>query len=347
MSNPEFGAYLSEYETEGIGMLLYSLILDVVRRTIHRYPPMVYSPNQVWDEDAVTGVCHDFTLERLLKDGHLAHHFLTHTTVGGLAKALALDVRHFLISRKKRSELSNLFGRTREILQTDPRFKVHRAYSKAAVSSWGLDEWTEERSVAQRLDEIVGAMFAVELPSLVRYRADSKKLSHLIGTDDLARLLVLTFRAVGKYISLGLLIEGLRHRLGLLETDTISLDEPIYVADQGEVRTYFDVVPDSTNVETEASVLQTAEEVFERLTNRQRRVLALRLSMCNPTLEEIGECLGVSKSTVHNDLVAIGQHIAAMDVTQEEVEVVLGYLSEICVRRRDSTSGPADEFQTS
>lgn len=340
MSDPEFKDYLREYEAEGVGILLYTLIFDVVRQTVIRYPPETYSPNQVWDEDAITALCHDFTVEKLLEAGWLEHHLLAQETTTGLKRVLRRDFRHFLVSRRRRSEYLNLFGRVRKILHDDPHFQVYHTHQNSALSIWGLDKWAD-KGLAQQPDEVVEAMFTVELPPLIRYRADSKKLSHLLSNDDLGLLLESTFQTVDKHISLGLLMEGLRYRLGLLEAGIVSLEEPVGRRDEDGGQTYAEIVPDLSNLDTEVIAAIFAEDIFERLTDRQRRVLALRLSLLDPTLERIGECIGVSKSTIHNDLNTVAQSITATNVTQEEAEKVLSHLSEICVHYLEQTDGNA------
>jgi predicted DNA-binding protein YlxM (UPF0122 family) len=334
MSASDFAAYRIEYEAEGIGRLLYDLILELVQQVVVYYPPEIYSPNSIWDEDAALSMCHDFTLEKLIGAGWLEYHLLAQDTVVGLKRVLKRDFIHFLVNRKRRSEYQNFFGRVKRILRNDHRFQVVYAHSNAAAEIWGLSEW-DEKEIAQQLDEIVGAMYTVDLPPLIRYRPDSKKLSHLLSNDNLTHLLESTFRSLGKCIRLDLLAEGLRYRLGLLETDIVSLDEPISGQDGGEEQTYAEIVPSLSKPELEMISAQIAEDVFERLTNRQRSVLALRFSLLNPTLEQIGDQLDVSKSSIHNDLTATAQLIAATGVTQEEAEKVLLQISELCTRHLD------------
>jgi len=340
MSSPDFADYLREYEAEGVGELLYGLILGLVKQVVQRYPPAVYSPNRIWDEDAITSLCHDFTMEKLLGAGWLEHYLLTQETTGALRQVLGRDFRHFLISRRRRSEYSNLFGRVRRMLREDPSFQVCHAYQDSSMGTWGLENWAN-KEIAQRLDEVVEAMFTVALPPLIRYRPDSKKLSHLLCHDDLRCLLETTFRTVDKYIGLVLIMEGLRYRLGLLELAVVSLDEPVGRQDENGCRVYADIIPDLANPETELTSAQIAEDIFERLNDRQRDVLALRLSSIDPTLNHIGDCLGVSKSTVHSELAIAAQHISAADVTHEEAEKVLSYLSELCVCYLERTDGNA------
>lgn len=341
MSIPDFAAYRREYEAEGIGRLLYGLIIKLVRQVVMRYPADIYSPNRAWDEDAIISVCHDFTMEKLLEAGWLEHHLLAQNTVVGLKRVLRRDLIHFLINRRRRSEYQSVFGRVKRILRNDHRFKVIHTHRKAAAEVWGLNGWVE-KEIAQRLDEVIEAMYAIPLPPLIRYRPDSKKFSHLLSNHSLTQLLESTFRILDKQIRLDLLVEGLRYRLGLLEAGVVSLDEPISGQNEGEGQTYAEVVASFTKPELEVTSTEIAEDIVERLTDRQRSVLALRLSLRNPTLEQIGDHMNVSKSSIHNDLTTIVQSIAAAGLTQEEAEKVLLQISELCAHHLDHNDGKTD-----
>lgn len=340
MMTPDLRDYLLEYESEGIGDLLYSLIAGVVKHDAPRYPPGVYSPNQVWDEDAVSSISHDFIMDKLLKAGRLEHHLLAQENLAGLKKALRYDFRQFLINHRHRTEYLNIFLRVKKILYNDSRFRALNQDSSLSTSIWGLGQWTN-KDIAQKLEEVVEAMFAVELPPLVQYRPDSKKLSHLLSNNGLADLLELTFRRIDKYISINLVMDGVRYRLNLLDTDPISLDEPLEQESDNSLVTKGDFIPDPTDLETQLTVSQITEDLFEQLSDRQRRVLALRLSTPESTLERLGELIGISKSTIYNDLTAIERLISNTDLTQEEAEQTLARLSELCTHYLEEDIGQA------
>src|SRR5689334_8905285 len=80
--------YRREFAAEGIGVLLYGLISDVVHRIAPAYPPTVYGPRPVWDQDALQEICQDFTLERLLDNGVLQYYLLAADNAEGLRRAL-------------------------------------------------------------------------------------------------------------------------------------------------------------------------------------------------------------------------------------------------------------------
>ncbi len=330
MSGSGFNDYLREYQAEGIGQLLYGLILDVVRQTVRRYPPVVYSPNGVWDEDATRALAHDFTMDKLLRRGRLEYYLLAQESVDSLRNLLQRDFRHFLISHKRRSEATNLFKRIQDILRGNPQFQVCTEYDNRTRSIWGLAGW-EHMELAERVEDVARAMFAVDLPPLIRYRADSAKHSPLLSNEDLTHLLDATLRTMGKCIGRDLLMDALRYRLQLFDTALISLDAPLWTGTEESALLYRDIIASPDDLEGQVAAQEMATDLFERLSARQRAVLALHFSAGRLTLDQIGRRIGVSKSTVHNDLNTIAEYISILGVTPEEAELIFSCLAELSV----------------
>jgi DNA-binding CsgD family transcriptional regulator len=327
MNGVAYTEYLDEYRSEGIGLKLYSLILDIVSSRVRNYPPEIYSPNNVWDEDAITAICHDFTLVILIGRGHLEYDLLANETILGLRKALVSDLQRFLISTRRRSEYLNIYARVRRILTTETRFRSIGATAHGK-GSWGLAGWAGE-AYCQDLNEVISAMFEVDLPPAVKYRADSRKLSHVIGNADLSRLLDETLVALNRWTSLDLLMEGIRYRLGLFEATQLSLDEPIG-AEGDDPLTLADTVPDAAGPSPISASTDMAEHIFEMLSDRQREILRMRLSPEEMSLEQIAERIGVGKSTVHNDQRTILRYIAGAGFDETEAETILSQLAVLC-----------------
>jgi hypothetical protein len=322
MKYPDFHVFTSEYEAEGIGDALYTFIWNIVERVTYRYPAVFYSPNSIWDEDAIGGLCHDFIIEKLLKAGWLEYYLVSLETTGQLHHTLQRDFRHFLINRRKKDEFQNLVRRVRKILTMNSKFM-----NCSSSNLWGFREWGSRESV-QRLEEVVQSMYKSSIPPMTRYNANSRKISHLISTTDLERLLVETISDLERCVDFGLLIQALRYRLNLLDIQEFSLDEALDV-DNDNSETYADVIPASQETST-IELIDLAQRIYSQLSVRQQRTLGAYLSFDKPTLDGVSDQLGVSKSTVSNDLNHLQKYIVAAEITEDEAQKVFELLSELC-----------------
>jgi hypothetical protein len=329
MNNPAFSDYLTEYQSIGIGPLIYGLVYHAVDQTVRHYPPGVYSINRVWDEDAISGVCHDFIIDKLLKKGWLDYYLFSLNSADGLKRLLKRDFRHFLISKKTRTEKTNLYVRVKNILKNNSQFSTQQT-NGTGRSIWGLAGWSQ-KEVTQDHHEVTIVMASIQLPALIRYRVDSQKISPLISNPDLLRLIEGTLFLLNKRTTMQVLFDSICNRLGILTDEIISLDESIG-DDDGS--TILDIVSDSeASVESEVSSKQIAEDIYERLSDRQREILSLQFELQSPTLVDIGNRLGISKSTVGNEIAIIERAIQESQLDQLEFDDVILSLKHLFVTR--------------
>jgi hypothetical protein len=322
MKYPDFHVFTSEYEAEGIGDVLYTFIWNVVERVTRHYPAVFYSPNSTWDEDAIGGLCHDFIIEKLLKAGWLEYYLVSLETAEQLHRTLQRDFRHFLINRRKKDEFQNLVRRVRKILTMNSMFM-----NCASSNSWGFREWRSRENV-QSLEEVIQAMYKSSIPPMTRYNANSRKISHLISTTNLERLLVETISYLERCVDFGLLVQALRYRLNLLDIQEFSLDEALDInSDNSE--TYADVIPAIQETST-IDLIDLAQRIYSQLSSRQQQTLGAYLSFDKPTLDSVSDQLGISKSTVSNDLNHLQKYIVAAEITEDEAQKVFELLSELC-----------------
>lgn len=329
MNSPVFSDYLTEYQSIGVGPLIYGLVYHVIDNVTRHYPPNVYSMTQVWDEDAVSGICHDFIIEKLLKKGWLDYYLLSLNSADALERVLKRDFRHFLISRKTRTEKTNVYIRIKNILKRNSQFIAQQG-NNSQGDIWGLVGW-QQKDITQDPHEVTLAMASVQLPTLIRYRADSRKASPLISNPDLLRLVEGTFFLLDKRTSLQVLFDSICNRLGIYTDEVISLDEQI---GENDGSTIVDSIADpGIPIETEVLSKEVAEDIFERLSDRQRDILALQFELQSPTLIDIGKKLGISKSTVSNELAVIERVIRESQIDPLEVDEVILSLKNLFVAR--------------
>jgi hypothetical protein len=322
-----FAEYQKEYEALGIGDLLYNSIMKTATQLIPNYPANHYPPfYHEWDESAVREVAHDFIMSWLLETGRLEYYLLALDNIVAFEKAMQHELRRFMANNRRRSEFGNLFRRTKKVLHENPEFQ---SYAKIDRNNeiWGLADW-QNKSIADSQDEVLEAMLEIEIPPLIRYRLDSKKTSHLVSDKTLYFLLKKTFDNLSKRIDLVTLMSAMRYRLGLTEIVEKSFDD--IVTERHEGISYADVIAASiTPIEVKLAAEEAADDIYDMLTDRQRQILAHYLSLPSGTLEQVGELLNYSKSTIHNDLKAIERLISAR-VAENESEVAFSRLSELC-----------------
>jgi len=319
---PDFGALVSEYQAEGIGQTLYSFISDIVVGVTHRYPAAYYSPNGIWDEDALSGMCHDFIVDKLLRYGLLDHYLLSLQTVVQFRQVLQRDFRHFLINRRRKDELYNLVHRVRRVLITKDQF------AKTSSGLWGLQGWSTNEAI-QRLDAVVQAMYKVDLPPVSRYKAASRKVDHLISTPDLERLLAGTFKELGRSIDFQLLIHAICYRLNLHDIHEASFDEPGDTRD-GYIPSLIEIVPANHEIPA-IELTDIALRIYSQLSIREQRTLSVYLSLEVPTLEDVSSRLGISKSTVGNHLSKFTKFVTDAELTEQEIHKLFEQWSELFV----------------
>lgn len=327
-------ATLENYRQEFLDGIIesfnYPLVIDIAKSICPKYPPEIYSPECIWDEDVMKQLADEFFVEVLLQKDRLKYHYLTQESLNGLKKAIAKDFQNFLRNKKLRTEAINIYRRMLVILSNNNKFEIIQDHPKSNAKVFRLSGTNHDSSQAcQNLEEIVKAMFSIELPPLVRYRANSNKQSHLVGTDDLVKLLTESVRILGKPISVEMLFTALKLRLNILEIETLTLGN-VVSSDNGDDLTMTEVVPDKNteNAEQKLIAIECAVDVYERLSDRQRKIFKLWIE--DYTLIEIAVQTEVSKSTVHDEIKNIQQEISIERPTDEEAEIIAQHLYKLC-----------------
>ncbi len=303
---------------------MYALALNVARTVIRvrRYPP-TYSPQGVWNDDVIEDLAHDWITEKLLARNQLTHLLLTNETEAGLRKGLELSFADFTVSQRKRTELDHLFRRANAILESDSAFVCVVEASKKAVRVWGLAEWGIVREPRQVTDEqLLTAGFAIADIPVIRYRQDAKKLSPVVSDVQLMAFIRALLAGVGAPVSLEQIIFVCRYRFNLLEAGVVSLDEPIGGNDAEASQSIGESI--SRGPTTEETVIGdiVAQSILDEIPLRQRSVLLARAEP-DATLTTVGQQLGLSKSTVDNDLRRTLTLIRQRTETPEEAELAL------------------------
>lgn len=333
--------FQDEFQNGRIGDFNYPLVVNVADDVCWKYPPEIYSPEGVWDEDNILQIADEFFVNVLLEKGRLSYHLLTQESVSGLKNVIYGDFRNFLRSKNSNSISANLYRRLLSILSNSDLFVLLHNHPQRQVQVFGLSgKHDKQTEMIQRIEIVIQAMFLVELPPLIRYRDDSKKRSHLLSTDDLEKLILRTFEIVDKAIRVDMLINALRYRLNLLDANLVSIYDEISNTSETENLLYLDVIPNN-DLPTELNITcqEVSSGIYERLSDRQRIIFALKVG--DHSIEEIGRIVGVSKSTVSSEFKKVERVFSSVKIMESEFETVFQIVSKLCDNFMNATNGPA------
>lgn len=274
---------------------LYSHIHKIVTLVVSscNYPSS-YSPTGRWDEDAYYMLTNDFILRILERNGYLTHLLRTARDYRGLIYTLETVFRHFLIDQKKRTVEDNLYRRIVKLLAEDPAFERLGATPRDNRELWTLAGADLPRYTIND-DELMTACQNIDRIQVKEYKPESKKLPHLLRTPQLKDLMTQILTCAGAVLTVPQILEVIRAKLGIESSATVSLDQPV---PGNEDLLWSDVIGSDISVERLAELNLVSDQVFERLTERERAVLVGRVE--GYSMDEIADKLGCSKGTVHN-----------------------------------------------
>ena len=326
MFSVDLSQFTHEYASQGLGEMLYGFICGIVGTVCPVYPPRIYSPNGVWDEDAIDEVCQEFTLHKLIKAGNLEHHLYASENTLHLGSMIKRDLRQFLINSARRTAYIRLRKRAHTVLGANSVFKSISGPGDYEI--WSL-VGRDTAEIEQELGNVIRAMWSVPLPPAIRYRLDSKKESPLISSRNLELLLTETFTLIDKGISFSLLTEAIRYRLNLLDDEIASLNDFLSSSDGNDME-LAEVVEETTpNIELDIETMELAVHLLDQFTVRQRRVLAAYIGLLDPNQAAIARYLGISVGTVNQELQAITKSIRAICTSPDEAVPVMQHLAEL------------------
>jgi hypothetical protein len=284
----------------------------VVARLVRlRLLPPAYAPYGQWDDEAVEDVFGDWYEKRLLGRGHLQLLLDRARTVGGFRRIAEQSLRQHLLNQRARSQAQNLYWRVIELLNDDEDFELVRDAARAQDKWWRLRgsaaaEWEEDDR------RLLAQAWALGDFSIVRYRADAKKLSPLLDADELKRFVVGLLDKAEAALTPTLIMRALEQRFDLGAVAEEELTEAVTPAV---------AAPD---VPSELALEDAARSVIAELTPRQIEVLR---RSDEQTVGQMAQALGCSTGTIHNEQRRIGALISRMS-EEDEREKLLKIVSD-------------------
>jgi hypothetical protein len=260
---------------------LRSIVARLVRL---RLLPPSYAPYGQWDEEAAEELFASWYERRLLGRGQLQLMLDRARTAGAFRRLAEQSLRQHLLNQRARSQAQNLYWRVVELLGEDQDFELVRDAARPQDRWWrrsgtGAVEWSGDDRT------LVAAAFALGDFTIIRYRADAKKLSPLMDADELKRF-----------------VDGLMARTGALTPTLImrALERRFDLGAVSEEELTEAVAPSAQTVDIGADLALTdaARSVIAELTARQIEVLRLSES---DTVDQMARALQCSVGTVHNE----------------------------------------------
>jgi hypothetical protein len=223
-NTPSIQTLRAEHKAQVIGPILKKLLERIVRATAPTYPSLEYSDAQVWNVEALEDALHGWVADRLLRRGDLAAMLLRASTTEHLRAMLTTSFGQFLTNRRPRTSASNLYTRTKKMLNAKFR-AVGPSASRDADVLWTTEDGKEEPTglsiralvaIAHELDD--------ETLEVVRYGPHSMKSSPILREPKLEEFLQhLLSRARGS-VRLGQIAEVERCRFNLPAFEQVELD---------------------------------------------------------------------------------------------------------------------------
>lgn len=327
----EYETLLEEYAAGTLGPLLYAELRDTAGRVVlGRGYPLSYSPTGRWDEDAFSGLAHDWIVDKLLARGQLNHLLLANSSTRGLRIGLELSFVQFLLGQKQRTARDNLFARANELLEEDDQFRCVDRRPRKARRPWGLAVWEASEPFDGTDGDLIEAGLRIQDVAVIRYRESARKLSPVISDRDLTRFLRQVLEDLGATITLEQFSLIFAYRFALLDARVSSLDATLEESEKNRGATLTDTMSSGDDVEGPVLVAEAVASILRVLTPRQGQVL-LAYAAKGATLTTVAADLGCSRSTVDNELrrglATIGEHTEGAEEAEATYVTVLEKLA--------------------
>lgn len=290
MTHDEYRNIRSSFaQARDIDPRLVAELQGVVARLVRfsGLPPSA-APYGVWNKEAEQEVLQSWATERLIARGQLQALLDQAANLESFRRLAERSLRQHVLNRRERSQAQNLYSRSRELLDEDEYFAEFIGAARPQDAWWGLAAWRNDpRSPFTGDDDrLLGELWALGDFALIRYRSDARKLSPLLSTQELKRLLGELFDRVQALLTLSLMMRAVERRFDLGDVPLESLDTPEAEAVGSE---------DSDEVVLE----ETALAVVAELSARQVEVLLGKEA--GETMDETSERLGCSVGTIDNE----------------------------------------------
>ena len=338
-ARPGIAELRAEFEGRGLEGWLWPwiaalLMASVIVHLRPRYPAAIYSPTAEWDEEGIWQLVVDFVLERGVKSGAIATALAKAESTAGVERYLEVALHRYAISERRRSVVSNVYGRLVEVLETDPSLRPLAGFGLRAA--YGLDEWSDDPPMPVDGTSVGSAVRFI--PPEVRQAeyATASRRSPGLFSDDLRRIAHAIIRGTRALWTADQIMTVIQLRFDL------ELDDPNQpIRDESALSNHPSPLPSALD---NAIAQELAQCAVECLSTRQRRILHL-MSRDEPlSTRVIADQLGLTKSVVNNEQHAIRKVFSELPVVgvEERMQVLASVSSLLSGASGDASPGGGD-----
>jgi hypothetical protein len=274
-----FEELTAEYSEVGIGPLILREIRELAWMITRSYDPEVYANVPRWDE-GIDDLVQEFGSDVLIGQGQLDYAMMVATDYKHFRRLLALQIRHLLARRRRRTVVDNLLIRSRRIV-ADPPFRMlaHRSEWSYTLEHREVEPGrptpTQTRDVAARL------------ASVPVVRCAPRKRAPVVYSEESLRTILCTTAAS---IACAVRSTDLDRIFGLLLTSWV----PRFV-NRGE-KAVERAVAVTLSAEEHTMVNEVSRSILRSCTGIHREVLHLKLTGMSD--QDIAGALRLSRPTI-------------------------------------------------
>ncbi|MGI9102550.1 MAG: hypothetical protein ACR2IF_08910 [Terriglobales bacterium] len=311
-----------EYDVDGLGPLLTSLLAKIVWATVRLYPPSEYSEYGNWDKAACEDVLNDWIVERLWGRADLRSMLSSAPTTAQLRAALTTSLRQFLSNKRRRSIASNLYKRVRAQL----RGAQFRSLSPDSLGmeqqQWTLKESSVSTPSILSTSDLVNVSWELndEQLQVVKYGPFSQKLSPILREPKLKEFLGHLLGRAGGGITLGTILDVMRLRFGLITEENIEIDDSIPTENAGR-----------SNL---AEISVAARSIVSRL-NRSQIAIVTAYFQTGGRFADAASRSGCEAQAVHETVHAVFEAVCECSETEDDARSIMNAVESLLTQRGD------------
>jgi hypothetical protein len=274
-----FEELVAEYRTAGIGPLILAEIRELAWAITRSYDPVVYAQVPSWDE-GIEDLVQQFGVEVLIAQGQLDYAMMMANDHQHFRRLLALQLRHLLARRRRRTVVDNMLMRSRQLV-AEPPFLMLSHQSEWSYTLLGKDI-EAGRPTQLQLRELAGRLGSVPM-----IRCTPRKRAPVVYSEQSLRAILTT---TAESVDCAVRSSDLDRVFRLLLTVWV----PRFLK-RGE-RAVSGAVAENLDAEEQLIVKEVTRAILQSCDGANREVLNLKLAGASD--REIGSRLGLSRPTV-------------------------------------------------